>query len=182
MSFFLKRRGFIAGGISLLAHAVARADPAPVFRFDAIGGGAQIDLSRWRGHPVLVVNTASHCSFRAQLGDLQQFHEAWGPHGLRVLAVPSDDFGKEFDTAAETKAYCETVWGLTVPMSEPVVLLGEAAHPFYRWLRETRGVVPNWNFNKVLLDGAGQVVTTWGAPVKPGSEEMKRIIAPLLSA
>ena len=179
MSFRLNRRVFIAGGISLLAHATAGADQAPVFRFDPIGGKETIELARWRGHPVLVVNTASHCSFRAQLGDLQHVHEAWR---LRVLAVPSDDFGKEFETAAETKAYCEIVWGMTVPMSEPVLLLGEAAHPFYRWLRETRGVAPNWTFNKVLLDGAGQVVTTWGAPVKPGSEEMKRIIAPLLTS
>ena len=54
-----------------------------------------------------------------------------------------------------------------MPKREPVAIPGEA---------------PNRSCITERLDGAGQVVTTWGAPVKPGSEEMKQIIAPLLTS
>ena len=53
-------------------------------------------------------------------------------------------------------------------------------HPFYRWMKDTHGFVPQWNFNKVLLDGQGQVVGTWGALTKPGARPIVDAITPLL--
>src|SRR5699024_6339146 len=43
--------------------------------------GEHVDLSEFRGGPVLVVNTATQCAFTPQLRGLQELHERFSPHG-----------------------------------------------------------------------------------------------------
>ena len=66
------------------------------FTFTAIEGG-KIDLDDWRGNPVLVVNTASLCGYTPQYEDLQTLQDTYGARGLKVLAVPSNDFAQELE-------------------------------------------------------------------------------------
>ena len=47
------------------------------------------------GKPVLLVNTASHCGFTDQFGDLEAIHEKYKDRGLVVLGVSSDSFNLE---------------------------------------------------------------------------------------
>lgn len=177
----MNRRHFslsaVAGLLSLpqgLGAAVA-----PSFSFPSIDGGT-LNTADWRGQPVLVVNTASLCGFNGQLADLQTLHETYGSRGLVVLAVPSDSFRQEYGDAKQVKKFCEMQFGITLPMTDILPVTGAQAHPFYRWLSETSGFTPRWNFNKVLLDGAGQVVGTWGAMTNPQSEAITGAFAPLL--
>ncbi len=163
----------------LLGSFTAAALPAAGFEFDSIDGGT-LSTEAWRGKPVLVVNTASRCGFTGQYEGLQALHDRYGPAGLVVLAVPSDDFRQELDDAAAVKDFCETTFGLTLPMTDITSVRGRDAHPFYRWLAETHGFTPRWNFNKVLLDGEGQVVATWGSMVRPDSPDMTSRIEALL--
>lgn len=145
------------------------------FTFTSIDGG-KIDLDAWRGSPVLVVNTASLCGYTPQYEDLQALQDAYGPRGLKVLAVPSNDFAQELDSEAEVKAFCDANFGLTLPMTTITPVTGATAHPFYAWVKAQSGFEPGWNFNKVLLDGQGQVVETWGSGPKPtGAAITKRI-------
>ena len=149
------------------------------FSFPSIDGG-DIDLDAFRGRPVLVVNTASLCGFAPQFDDLQALHDTYADRGLVVLAVPSDDFRQELASAAEVKEYCATNFDLTIPMTDITPILGEQAHPFYKWLAETEGFVPGWNFNKVLLDGEGDVVATWGSVMRPTAQPVVTKIKALL--
>lgn len=171
--------GAAAGLIALTQGRAQAADAAPVFSFPSIDGGS-LSTADWRGRPVLVVNTASMCGFSGQLADLQSLHEAYGPRGLVVLAVPSDSFRQEYNDAKQVKEFCEMQFGLTLPMTDILPVTGPQAHPFYRWLRETRGFTPGWNFSKVLLDGEGQVVGTWGAITNPQSGAITEALMPLL--
>ncbi|ETD82950.1 glutathione peroxidase [Rhodobacter capsulatus] len=168
-------------GFGAFAAPAARATEAaaPSFTFASIEGGV-IDTAAYRGHPVLVVNTASLCGFTPQLEGLQALHKIWGPKGLVVLAVPSDDFKQELDSGKEVSEFCTLTYGLTVPMTDITPVLGEGAHPFFKWLKETQGFVPRWNFNKVLLDGEGRVVATWGSMTKPESSAIRAAFEPLL--
>jgi glutathione peroxidase len=59
---------------------------------------------------------------------------------------------------------------------------GAQAHPFYAWLRASAGFVPAWNFNKVLLDGEGRVVATFGSAARPLSRAITTRIEGLLAA
>jgi glutathione peroxidase len=149
-----------------------------VFRFASIDGG-EIDLDDWRGKPVLVVNTASLCGYAGQFDALQALHERYGNRAL-ILAVPSNDFNQELADEASVKEYCALTFDLTLPMTEITHVKGAEAHPFYAWLREETGFVPDWNFNKVLIAPDGSIAGTFGAPVKPeGSPIAGRIEAML---
>jgi len=129
-----------------------------------------------------VVNTASLCGYTPQYDELQALHEDYGPRGLVVLAVPSDDFRQELTSDAAVAEFCEVNFNLTLPMTTITPVRGAGAHPFYLWLRDTYGFVPGWNFNKVLLDGEGRMVNSFGSNTRPGSARIRRAIEGLLPA
>lgn len=157
----------LAVGVMLAAGPVtAGENPVERFRFASIDGG-EIGFADWQGQPVLVANTASLCGFAPQFTELQALQDRFGPEGLVVLAVPSDDFRQELGSEAEVKDYCEMTFGIDLPMTAITGVLGEGAHPFWRWLAEAHGFVPGWNFNKVLIGGDGRVLGTWGSAVRP---------------
>ncbi|TNF59428.1 MAG: glutathione peroxidase [Rhodobacteraceae bacterium] len=148
--------------------------------FPSIDGGI-LNLEDWRGQPVLVVNTASQCGYTGQYADLQTLYETYRDRGLVVLAVPSDDFNQELDTAQDVKEFCEVTFGLTLPMTDILSVRGPGAHEFYQDVAAETGFVPAWNFNKVLIGPDGAVVATWGSRTKPMSRAITGEIELLLN-
>ncbi|AZL60452.1 glutathione peroxidase [Tabrizicola piscis] len=155
------------------------AEAAESFRFASIDGG-EIDLADYAGKPVLVVNTASLCGYAGQFDGLQALHDRFGPEGVLVLAVPSDDFNQELEDEAAVKEYCATTFDLTLPMTEITPVRGSNAHPFYAWVRDQTGFAPRWNFNKVLLAPDGSIDATFGSGVEPESNRIAGRIEVLL--
>ncbi|WP_300033304.1 glutathione peroxidase [uncultured Roseobacter sp.] len=147
--------------------------------FASIDGGT-LDTADWAGQPVLVVNTASQCGYTGQYDGLQALYDRFREEGLVVIAVPSDDFSQELDSAEEVKEFCELNFAIDLPMADITRVRGRQAHPFYREVREETGFVPRWNFNKVLIGPDGAVAGTWGAPVRPQSREITGAIEALL--
>jgi glutathione peroxidase len=168
----------VAGAALWMAVATASAASE---RFASIDGGF-IDLADWAGQPVLVVNTASQCAYTGQYADLQTLYDTYRDAGLMVLAVPSDDFQQELDSAAEVKEFCDLAFGLDMPMADITRVTGRDAHPFYVSVREETGFVPRWNFNKVLVGADGQVIGTWGARTSPLAPPIIDAIASALPA
>jgi glutathione peroxidase len=152
--------------------------PAQAFEFEALEGGT-IDLDALRGRAVLVVNTASLCGFTDQYAGLQTLHEAYGPRGLTVIGVPSDDFRQELSSEAEVAEFCEVNFGLTLPLTTITDVRGPDAHPFYRWLAD-QGAVPRWNFNKALLAPDGRLVAFEPSSVRPDDPRLVRAIEGVL--
>ena len=148
--------------------------------FANIDGGT-LRLSDWAGQPVLVVNTASQCGFTHQYDGLQKLYDQYRARGLVVLAVPSNDFEQELASGAEVKEFCEVAFGLDMPMADITSVKGAQAHELYQEVRSQTGFVPNWNFNKVLIDEAGQVKGTWRASTRPGSRRITDAIEALLA-
>jgi glutathione peroxidase len=173
-------RGIIAFVVMLAFVVLVPVRAFAGYTFANIDGG-QIDLDDYRGHPVLVVNTASLCGFTGQYDDLQTLHEAYGARGLLVLAVPSDDFAQELADDAAVKAYCAVNFDLTLPMTVITPVTGAAAHPFYAMLRQTYGFAPTWNFNKVLLGPDGQMIESWGAGIPPTAPAVVEAVEALLN-
>ncbi|MDR7124862.1 glutathione peroxidase [Pseudorhodobacter sp. 4114] len=174
MAVCLAATGLLAASGDMVAKAAAGG-----FSFASIDGG-RIELDDWRGHPVLVVNTASLCGFAGQFDDLQALHDRYGARGLLVLAVPSDDFSQELADAQAVKEYCAIRFDLTLAMTDITHVRGPQAHPFYQWLAVAHGFAPGWNFNKVLLGAEGEVLGTWGASVNPTAAAITGQIEPLL--
>ncbi len=164
-------RTLIATAVVVLSAGMAVAG-MPNVTFPSIDGGT-LSMSDWDGRPVLVVNTASRCAFTGQYEELQALYDAYRDQGLVVLAVPSDDFRQELDSAEEVKEFCEMNFGLDLPMTDITNVTGADAHPLYRAVREETGFVPGWNFNKVLFARDGTVTATWGSRTSPMSRPIK---------
>lgn len=171
--------------LALLAAAAALPAPARAesavgdFAFPAIEGGEH-RLGDWAGRPVLVVNTASLCAFTPQYEGLQALYDRYREAGFVVLAVPSDDFRQELDTAGEVKEFCELTFGIDMPMTDITRVRGRNAHSFYRWLAESHGVRPRWNFEKVLIGPDGRFVARWGSTTRLLSDEITGAVEALL--
>lgn len=165
--------------VLLLVGRIAQAAPVGG-TFPSIDGG-NLSIEAWRGQPVLVVNTASHCGYTGQYAALQRVYDTYSNRGLVVLAVPSDDFNQELDSAAEVKAFCELNYDLTLPMTDITRIKGRKAHPFYKAVKAETGFVPRWNFNKVLIAPDGSVAGTWGASTKPDSGKILNLVKPMLN-
>lgn len=164
--------------VIVFAAGFAAASPRD-WRFASIDGGT-LSMADWAGRPVLVVNTASRCGFTPQYDGLQALYDRYRDRGLVVLAVPSRDFRQELASDAEVKQFCALNFDLDLPMTTLTRVRGPSAHPFYRWLSETGGWAPSWNFNKVLLAPDGSIAGTWGAMTRPLSSALTRRIEPLL--
>ena len=163
---------------ALLATAAMAGEKA--FRFASIDGGF-LDMSDWTGQPVLVVNTASQCGFTGQYAGLQSLYDRYRERGLVVLAVPSDDFNQELDSAEEVREFCELTFGLDLPMADITRVKGAQAHPFYKAVRAESGFVPRWNFNKVLIAPDGSVAGSWGSGTEPLSPAITNVVERLLN-
>jgi glutathione peroxidase len=164
--------------LSIWATAIVASPRDAVF--PSIDGG-EIRLSDFAGQPILVVNTASQCGFTPQYDGLQAVYDRYRDRGLVVLAVPSDDFNQELDSAAEVKEFCEINFNLTIPMTDMMHVRGARAHEFYRSVRAQTGFVPRWNFNKVLIGPQGAVVGTWGSSARPDRGDIPKEIERLLN-
>lgn len=144
------------------------------FSFTTIDG-KRLDLKDYKGRPVLVVNVASFCGFTPQYKELQKLHDEYGPKGLVVLGVPSNDFGaQEPKSEADIKQFCEANYGVTFPMTSKQKVVGMDAHGLYQWIAGEAGeaAAPKWNFHKYLIDKEGKLAGSWPSKVSPTSPEI----------
>jgi glutathione peroxidase len=79
--------------------------------------GERVSLEKWRGHVLLIVNTASQCGFTPQYADCNVCTTV-EPHGLTVLGFPCNQFGaQEPGTEAEIAVFCRRISGPPFPSS-----------------------------------------------------------------
>lgn len=144
--------------------------------------GATKRLSDFRGHPVLVVNVASRCGLTPQYEGLEALHRRYAERGLRVLGFPCNDFaGQEPGTEAEIQTFCSTKYDVTFPLFSKVKVLGGERHPLYAFLTgqdappKGPGDV-DWNFEKFLVDGSGNVIGRFSPTTAPMDPEITAAI------
>ena len=146
--------------------------------------GDPVSLGAYAGHPLLIVNTASKCSFTPQLGSLQSLWQRHRDSGLVVIGVPSNDFGgQEPGTAEEIAAFCQVTYGVDFPMMAKSQVRGEEAHPLFRWLAAQGGFFsrPRWNFYKYLIDKEGRLKGWYSSLTAPATPRFGQAIERLLA-
>ncbi|MCB4821466.1 glutathione peroxidase [Roseicella sp. GB24] len=176
-----RRAALILGGVLMAGGAMAAGGTIFDFRMEAIEGGP-LDLGAFRGRPVLVVNTASFCGYTPQYAGLQTLHETYGPRGLVVLGVPSQDFNQESADNRTIREFCEANYNVEFPMTTVSRIRGPQAVPLYAFLAERGGGPPRWNFHKYLVARDGRTVRGFPTRTAPDSREMLQAIEAALAA
>jgi glutathione peroxidase len=139
--------------------------------------GSDIDLSKYKGKKVLIVNTASQCGYTPQYKELQELYEKYGDK-LVILGFPANNFGsQEPGSNEEIEKFCKENYSVTFPMFQKISVLGDDMHPLYKWLtnKELNGwndQQPKWNFNKYLIDEEGNLLKYYSSAVKPMDKEI----------
>ncbi len=152
------------------------------FNINSIDGN-QLELKKFKGKSLLLVNVASYCGFTKQYNDLQNLYELYKDKGLVVIGVPSNQFGgQEPRDENEIKEFCETNFNINFPMTSKYDVKGETAHPIYKWAQITFGksTVPKWNFHKILINKEGKVEDTFASFTNPMSKKVIKKIEEIL--
>ena len=71
--------------------------------------GSAVELSKYKGKVVLIVNVASRCGYTPQYAGLQKLYDTYKDKGLVVLAFPANEFGaQEPGSDAEIASFCSS--------------------------------------------------------------------------
>jgi len=148
--------------------------------------GDTVELSRYKGKVLLIVNTASECTFTSQFKDLEELYNQYRDQGFEILAFPSNDFGKQEPLEGKKlEEFCRFTFRTTFPVFEKVHVKGRNASPLYKFLsnKDQNGKVnvgPKWNFQKYLVNQDGEVCDFFLPFTKPTSASIKTAIEKLL--
>ena len=173
----IKRLVFVIMILSFFSNSSANYHKlAYDFNFKGLDGN-QIDLKTYNNKVIVVVNVASRCGYTPQYNDLQKLSTEY-QNEIVVIGVPTNNFKQEPKNNAEIKEFCETNFGITFPMSEKVDVIGNNAHPFFKWAKKNHGIaaIPKWNFHKIIIGKDGKVADTFASFTKPTSKKFLNVI------
>jgi glutathione peroxidase len=164
--------------IAFVAPAWAADKASPLdFKMKSIDG-KDVDLSKYKGDVVLIVNVASKCGLTPQYKQLEEVYSKYKDKGLQVLGFPANEFGKqEPGSNEEIVKFCSSKYSVDFPMFSKIVVKGEGIDPLYQFLtsEETNPGLSGdikWNFEKFLVGRDGKVIKRFDPPVKPDSQEV----------
>ena len=176
-------------GVSFMASHASAEDAAPKalsFTMKSLDG-KEVDLKKYAGKVVLIVNTASECGLTPQYTDLQKLHEEYQGKGLAVLGFPCNQFGgQEPGDSKEISTFCTKNYGVTFDMFEKVDVNKDKACGLYKYLTATevppvgKGAV-KWNFEKFLINRNGELVNRFSPQTKPDAPEIVAAIEKALA-
>ena len=164
--------GVVAACVSTADGEEKKVPAALNFKVKSISG-KEVDLSKYQGKVVLIVNTASECGLTPQYEELEALHEKYGEKGLAVLGFPCNQFGKqEPGSDDEIVKFCEDNYKVKFDMFSKVDVNGEGATPLYKHLTSVdtkpkgKGKV-SWNFEKFLIGRDGGVIARFEPKTAP---------------
>ncbi|HYV35437.1 MAG TPA: glutathione peroxidase [Gemmataceae bacterium] len=170
-------------GLSATAGEKGGGKVPAVLNFKMTGlDGKEVDLSKYQGQVVLIVNVASECGYTPQYEPLQALYAKHSKEGLVILGVPCNQFGKqEPGTSKEIAEFCTKEYGVTFPMTEKVDVNGKSACLLYKYLtgKDTNGKFAGaitWNFEKFLIGRNGEVVARFTPDADPEGPEFQKKI------
>jgi len=134
-------------------------------------------LAEYRGHVMLIVNTASKCGFTPQYAGLEALYRKYSSQGFVVLGFPCNQFGaQETGDISEIQTFCSLTYDVSFPLFAKIIVNGSDATPLYKYLKSAAtgllgSEVIKWNFTKFLVDREGNVLNRYAPSTKPESLE-----------
>ncbi|PHR93052.1 MAG: glutathione peroxidase [Blastopirellula sp.] len=146
--------------------------------------GKKVDLKKYDGKVLLIVNVASKCGATPQYKQLQALHEAYGEKGLVVMGFPCNQFGsQEPGSALQIREFCDSTYSVKFDMFAKIDVNGKNTSAIYKKLKsfpKDPGDV-KWNFEKFLVDRDGNVIERFRTKVKPDSKDVIKAIETALA-
>jgi glutathione peroxidase len=139
--------------------------------------GEDLELSQLKGKKVLVVNTASECGLTPQYEQLEALYQQFADQ-CEVIGFPCNDFGaQEPGSNEQIKSFCTKNYGVSFSLMDKISVKGTEIHPLYKWLldeskKKNQLDEVKWNFQKFLINEAGEHVKTIEPTVEPLSSEI----------
>ena len=144
--------------------------------------GKALDLSQFKDHVILLVNTASKCGFTNQYKDLESLYNKYKNKKFVIIGFPANNFMRqEPGTNKEIKQFCEKNYGVSFPITEKISVRGKDIHPIFQFLTlkthnpEFSGKV-TWNFNKFLMSKNGRIIDRFSSSTNPLSKKIQNRI------
>ena len=132
-----------------------------------------VKLGEFSGEVLLIVNVARYCGNTVQYEDLQKLHDMYSNKGLRILAFPCNDFGKqEPDSLSEIKDFCSINYGVKFELFDKVHAKGNTTEPYTTLNKTEPSGDVEWNFEKFLVGRDGKVIARFKPGVKPLEENI----------
>ena len=145
-------------------------------------GEEPANLCDYAGQVVLVVNTASYCSFTKQYEGLVALYKKYNDRGFVILGFPSNDFGEqEPGSNKEIANFCKLTYGVEFPMFEKASITSKHPSAPYPYLIKATGETPQWNFHKYLIGRNGKTIKSFDRRVRPEAPELIAEIEALLA-
>ena len=148
--------------------------------------GESTSLAAYAGQTIRAVNVASKCGLTPQYTGLEELQKTYGPKGFTVIGFPCNQFlGQEPGTPEEIETFCSTTYGVTFPLMEKIDVNGDDRHPVYAALVDApdeggRTGDVQWNFEKFLVDGSGNVVARFSPGVEPDDDRLVAAVQSVL--
>lgn len=140
--------------------------------------GKNLDLKKYRGKKILIVNTASKCGYTKQYAELQKLADAYKDK-LVVIGFPANNFGgQEPGENLNIKEFCQKNFGVAFPLAEKSSVKGDDINPLFKYLTSAEN--PDftgdikWNFEKFLIDENGKLIRRFRSAVTPMSAEITK--------
>lgn len=142
--------------------------------------GTTGSFSAFQGKKILIVNIATGSDKVSQIGQLQNLYQQY-QDSLVVIAFPSNSFGNESKTNTEIRQTCETVFNATYVIAEKGDVTGASMIPVYQWLSSqtangVMNVVIKGDFQKILIDGNGNLIGVFGPDIDPMDARIRSAI------
>ena len=165
----------------LLILAMLISAPSTIYTYKIHNiDGKTLDLKKYKGKKILIVNTASKCGYTVQYAELQKLAEAYKGK-LVIIGFPANNFGgQEPGENLNIKEFCKKNFGVTFPLAEKSSVKGDDINPLFKYLTTTEnpdftGEI-KWNFEKFLIDENGKLVHRFRSAVKPMSPEITKYL------
>ena len=144
--------------------------------------GNEVDLKKFEGKVLLIVNTATRCGFTPQYEGLEKLYEQYKDQGFEILDFPCNQFlAQAPGTGEEIHSACVLRFGTKFPQFDKIKVNGKDAHPLYVYLtsQNEKGEVKKikWNFTKFLIGKDGTFLGRYEPTVKPEEIEKDIVIA-----
>ena len=146
--------------------------------------GSEVDLSKYKGKVVMIVNVASRCGATPQYAGLQKLYDTYKDKGFVILGFPANEFGaQEPGTDAEISKFCTSNYNVTFDMFSKIVVKGDGQAPLYKALTSQADPAGDvkWNFEKFLIGKDGKVAARFMTRTTPDDPQVVKAVEAALA-